>query len=202
MIKTILCDIGNVLLFFSYPRMLRQVGEACGLHEDEVYYTIVERNLGEMYERGEISTEDLLKHFANISTRAHTKEQFCEAISNIFMPNSSMVPIISSLKEQGFKLVLLSNTCEAHFEYMQRKYPVLKHFDEAVLSYRVKARKPDREIFEKAILTAGCEPHEIFYTDDVHEYVAVARQLGIDAEQYINTQMLISLLRARGIKGL
>ena len=45
---------------------------------------------------------------------------------------------------------------------------MLRHFHELVLSYEVKAMKPQPEIYHEApSRSAGCRPEECFYTDDI-----------------------------------
>jgi HAD superfamily hydrolase (TIGR01509 family) len=68
-----------------------------------------------------------------------------------------------------------------------------------VLSYEVKAMKPQSAIFQAAVDRAGCRPEECFYTDDIAAYVEAARELGIDAVQFESLGQLQRELTARGI---
>ena len=61
---------------------------------------------------------------------------------------------------------------------------MLRHFDDLVLSYEVKAMKPSPLIYREAIARAQCRPEECFYTDDIAAYVEGARREGIDAVQF------------------
>ena len=94
---------------------------------------------------------------------------------------------------------LLSNTSPDHFEYCRETYGVIRQlFDLYVLSYEVRAMKPDRKIFDVAIEKAGVPAEKIFYVDDREENVAGATQCGIDAVLYTNADQLLSDLRSRG----
>jgi putative hydrolase of the HAD superfamily len=99
-----------------------------------------------------------------------------------------------------YRLVLLSNTNAIHFEMVRANYPLLRHFDDLVLSYEVKAMKPDRRIFEIAVERAACRPEECFYTDDIPAFIEGARQLGIDAVRFESAEQLQREMRARGIE--
>ena len=99
-----------------------------------------------------------------------------------------------------YRLLLLSNTNAIHFEMIRQAYPMLRHFDDMVLSYQVGALKPGPEIFQVAIQRAGCRPEECFYTDDTAAHVEAARALGIDAEQFVDRGQLEGELTARGIR--
>ena len=55
---------------------------------------------------------------------------------------------------------------------------MLRHFHDLVLSYEVKAMKPQPEIYQAALDMAGCRPEECFYTDDIAAYVEGAQADG------------------------
>ena len=122
------------------------------------------------------------------------------AVSDIFAPNPPVIAIAHELKEKGHRLFLLSNTCEAHFSFILRSFPFIGIFDGHVLSYEVRARKPEKKIYEKALDIAGCQNgRECFYTDDILPYIESARSMEIDAEQYTTPEQLTQHLYARGI---
>jgi HAD superfamily hydrolase (TIGR01509 family) len=95
--------------------------------------------------------------------------------------------------------LLLSNTNAIHFEMLERTYPLLRHFHEFILSHRVRALKPSPAIYREAIARAGCAPDEIFFTDDIADYVAAAKREGIDAVQFESSEQIERELRARGV---
>jgi len=81
--------------------------------------------------------------------------------------------------------VLASNTNELHFEWFSRQFePVLRLFDELVLSFRVGARKPAVQFFNACIRASGLTADQIVYIDDRHDYVAAGRALGMQAFVY------------------
>ena len=99
------------------------------------------------------------------------------------------------LKSQGHRLILLSNTCEVHFNYAYSHFPILRKFDDRILSYEVQMRKPDKAIYQKALFLAQSTPS--FYVDDIPEYVASARRVGLNAMSYQNTNELKNELQKR-----
>jgi putative hydrolase of the HAD superfamily len=98
-------------------------------------------------------------------------ETLMHAVSDIFQPNDPVISIAKLVKDKGHRLFLLSNTCEAHFNFASAQFPFLKLFDGYVLSYEVRARKPEKKIYEKALEIAGCQNKECFYTDDILPYI-------------------------------
>jgi HAD superfamily hydrolase (TIGR01509 family) len=95
--------------------------------------------------------------------------------------------------------VLLSNTNAIHFEMILATYPLLKHFDEFVLSYKVGVMKPAERIYREAITAARCDAGECFYADDVEHYVEGAKRAGIDAVRFESCEQIREELTARGI---
>ena len=50
--KTIIFDLGNVLISFSHEKMFKQVGELIGMSSEEIYELLFEERTRHQYERG------------------------------------------------------------------------------------------------------------------------------------------------------
>jgi len=198
MLKTVYFDLGNVLVFFSYPKMLEQVAHCTGLDAEKIKRLFFDRNLRETYETGQIDSSELYSVFHSISPRSFSFRDFMHALSDIFIPNTALWPIVERLKKEGIRLVLLSNTSDCHFNRIYSDYPICHLFDHKILSYEVGACKPDPLIFEKALAVSNCSPQECFYTDDIPEYIASARKTGLDGELFTDVPTLCSHLIDRG----
>lgn len=177
MIKTIIFDIGNVLVLVNQNKMFYQLSQLLNLSFADLKEQLFKDSLIQRFETGLIPYEELFNP-------NFPREKVAEAMNSAFSENSEMIPIINALKRQGKKLILLSNTNEIHFPYLQRHFSYLNLFDEAILSFEVKHIKPEREIFETALQKSGSLPEECFFVDDIFEHIQAARQLGIDAELY------------------
>lgn len=188
MIKTVIFDLGNVLVYFSYERMILQLAETLDLTFGAVERLLIQEF--PLYERGELTTDQFLNQLQLASALKPARELLLLAMNNIFEENRAILPLVTSLKKQDKKLLLLSNTNEAHFHYLQRHFPILHLFDIPILSYEMKSSKPDPIIFQHALQLADCAPHECFYLDDMQTHVMAARKLGIDAEVYKDVESL------------
>lgn len=195
--QTIFFDLGNVLIFFDHHKMCCQVADYTGLTLENTQKIMLK--YGDLYERGGIDSQTIYQEFCKITHKALHFETLMYTFSNIFQPNDPVISIALQLKEKGHRLFLLSNTCEPHFTFALSQFPFLKQFDGYVLSYKVRARKPEKEIYEKALEIAGCQNKECFYTDDLLPYIETARLLNIDAEQYTTPDALTHHLFSRGI---
>ncbi|MEN9654936.1 MAG: hypothetical protein RL235_1048 [Chlamydiota bacterium] len=195
--KTVFFDIGNVLFKFSLPRMVAQVAHCTGMGIDAVEELIVTHQLQRMYEIGRIDSLGLYEAFRKNAPHDFTVRELVDAISDIFTPIDGTWAIVKELKDLKKQLIIISNTCESHFNYLYSHYPMMRLFDGRVLSYEVNLLKPDPLIFYKALAIAKCEAKESFFTDDVLENVHAARSVGLDAEPFVNAPLLRQELKKR-----
>lgn len=199
MIKTLLFDMGNVLVHFSHDRMCAQMARLCARSGPEVRTLLFDSGLQWDFERGFLSEEQFHEQFQALSGQSMEMTSLIEAGSDIFWINESLLPVLDRLKERGHRLVVLSNTSISHFQFVERQFDVLQKFDDYVLSYEVGAIKPEPKIFEAALKKIDCAPEECFYTDDIAAYVEAGRKFGLQAEIFTDTAKLRRHLEARGI---
>lgn len=195
--RTIFFDLGNVLIFFDLSKMWRQIADYTGLELINVQEVM--QHYTDPYERGIIDSKILHRELGKMARKELHFETLMHALSDIFQPNTATLSIAQKLKQRGHRLFLLSNTCDAHFQFISSQFEFLKFFDGYILSYEVGARKPEKKIYEKALEIAGCGNEECFYTDDILLYVETARSFRIDAEQYTTPQALTQHLNIRGM---
>ena len=198
--RFIFFDLGKVLVDFDIALLCRQVGEVAGLESGLVKEVLFDGRLQHDYESGRISTRQFYESFCQHTHARPDYEPLLKAASDIFWPNTSVLPLVRRLRAAGRRLGILSNTCEAHWEHCLRRFPFLgEWFDVHVLSFRIGAMKPDAAIFQAAAVAAGHAPQEIFFTDDIPGHVAGARAVGFDAAQYTSAAQLAAELRQRGV---
>jgi putative hydrolase of the HAD superfamily len=198
-IRSILFDLGNVLVPFDIHRAYNALSLHSGLQQDEVATRIKDSGLYPLYESGQCETEDFRNRFSELLGLNYSQHEFREMWNSIFLPETATSEELILDLKQRYRLVLLSNTNELHFGWLREKYPILDHFDAYTLSYEVKAMKPDERIFAAAVANAKCEPGECFFTDDIEPYIEGARRYGIDAEQFSSEETLRDHLRRRNL---
>jgi len=199
--KFLYFDLGNVLLNFSYEQMYRQIGEITGLEPEQIREVIITGRLQLQYETGQISSREFYEAFCHTTGTCADRQALARAASDIFQPNASILPVVEQLHQAGYRLGILSNTCENHWEHCLAHFPWLNDtFTVHALSFRLGACKPEAAIFQAAAKLAGCQPREIFFTDDIAGHVAGAKAVGFDAVQYTSTPQLLAELHKRGIR--
>ena len=199
MIRTCLFDMGNVLVFFSHDRMCEQLGRLGDCSTDDMRQWLIDSGVQWNYERGRLSPTQFHEWFKSKTDREVSFDDLVRAASDIFWLNEPIVPVLDQLKSRGLRLVLLSNTCITHFEWVRDHYDVLQRFDACVTSCGAGAIKPDPAIYEAALREIGCDPDECFYTDDIPKYVAAGRQHGLFAEVFTDVPSLLGHLGQHGI---
>lgn len=200
MIRTFLFDMGNVLVHFSHEKMCAQMGALCDKSAAEVRELLFDTGLQADFERGRHSEQELHRLFEEAVGQEVDFEALKVAGSDIFQLNEPMPGILDALKEQGYRLVLLSNTSVSHFDWVWENFNVLQKFDDHVTSYGAGAVKPESPIFEAALGKIECEPSECFYTDDIAEYIQTARAYGLQAEVFTDAEALVGQLSQRSIR--
>lgn len=197
MINTFIFDIGNVVLYFNHEKMIQQLSLKLQVSFSKVKTRLFDEEILKLFELGQFSEEHLFEELLQLSSVKPPKSELLASWNEIFQENQSLTPILNSLKRQRKKLLLLSNISESHFNYISNKYPHLKIFDAAILSYKVHHAKPASEIFQKVLAIADCAPQECFYTDDIIGHVEAARLLNIDAELFESAEQLTQQLASR-----
>jgi HAD superfamily hydrolase (TIGR01509 family) len=194
-------DLGKVLVDFDIQDMYRQMAAVAGVGPDRVREVLFGDGLETRYERGEISGGQFYEEFCRQTGTRPDHRSLEAAASDIFSLRPSMLPIVSQMRQAGYRLGVLSNTSQSHWEHCLRRYRILREaFETYALSYRIGHCKPEPAIYAAAAELAGAEPGEIFFTDDRPEHVAGARAAGFDAVPYTNTAELTAALRERGVR--
>jgi len=190
MFKVFVFDLGNVIIPFDHttisPRLLKYSKKKGEFKPEDIHrFFYKEEELEHKYEEGKIMTAEFINNVRERFSLDISNEEFASIFCDIFSKaNREVEDIIRGLNRSGRRLVLLSNTNEMHFEYILKKYEIMRLFEQYILSYRVGCRKPDRRIYEHLIEYTGCRPEDIFYTDDMIDYIESARRLGISAHHF------------------
>ncbi|MBM3755454.1 MAG: HAD family phosphatase [Acidobacteria bacterium] len=198
-LRTIIFDLGNVIIPFDFKRGYSALAAHVDYPAEEISPRIRATGLVERFETGLIEPRPFVDELTRAIGAPITYEQFCELWTSIFLEHT-LIPIelMRELKK-SYRMVVLSNTNAIHIGMVREQYPILGEFDQLVLSHEVKAMKPSPLIYSAAVEAAQARPDECFFTDDIAAYVEGARAFGIDAEQFLGYDKLLTDLRARGV---
>lgn len=201
-IEFIYFDLGNVLLNFDREIGFRALAAEVGCSVDLVRTTIMDTGILWRYEEGAVTGRQFHSFFQEATGTRIDYSRFQMLHSSIFELNISIVPVVAGLAAAGYRLGVLSNICEAHWDYcLGGRYALLpSYFEVLVPSFRIGAMKPQRKIFDAAGDMAKVSPARIFFMDDTPGHVAGAIDAGWDAVCYTSTSRLVDDLRARNVE--
>jgi HAD superfamily hydrolase (TIGR01509 family) len=191
--SVIVFDLGMVLVPFDYNialERLEKIERGFGVNYLNHYKSnyVTHRR----FERGDISEEEFLKETMIVFDGRIDKETFKKIYSEIFTINDDVVALLPELKK-NYKLMLLSNTNSIHKEYGWKNYMFL------VLSYEVRAVKPEEKIYRAVEKASNRPPYEHIFIDDVKEYAEAAINYGWDGIQFSGYEQLVGELKSRKI---
>lgn len=183
-------DLGNVLVFFDHEIASRQIAQVADVSVEIIRQEVFHSPLQSDYERGLVSSTEFVERLGQKIGRQLPIEETLEAASAIFHPHDAIIESIQALRKAGFRLGILSNTCDAHWTWlMKQNYQVLgPWFDVIALSYEMQCAKPDLEIYQKAAKMAGVDGERIFFTDDRLDNIQGAEKAGWMVHQFKELQ--------------
>ena len=199
-VKFVYFDLGNVLLNFSHQRMIDQVAAVTGVSSTLVQQHLFDNHLENRYETGELNSVQFHAEFCSLIKKKCDLDDFLTACGDIFWLNEPTIPVVSQLAQLNIRMGILSNTCEAHWNFAMKRFLALpQFFPVCVTSFEAKSMKPDSRIYEVAVEKAGVLPSEIFFTDDKPENVQAALAVGFDAVLFTTANQLLHDLAKRGV---
>ena len=196
--SVIIFDLGNTLIRFDHSISAKKFANLFHIDSEEVRRLFFDSKLTQAFERGQISPKDF---HARITKRLGVEIPFRDFVSiwnDIFWLDEGSCAIARRLKKD-YKLFLLSNISRLHYEYIVKKFDILKIFDETILSFAVGAIKPEKLIFEDAVRRAGGDKTAILYIDDREDLIKEAVAFGIESIKYEGSERLEKDLRERGV---
>jgi epoxide hydrolase-like predicted phosphatase len=206
-VELVVFDMGHVFIDFSFEAVCQNFCTHAGVTLDDLKPVL--KRLSKLgYEIGIVTTAEFLHHL-NTELRTLTPKlpedwrdlslaEFHEMWNYNFSENVEMAALLGELKGTH-RLALLSNTNESHFESLESKFKVTRHFDEVYLSYVLGLQKPDLKIYEHVVQATAVHANRIVFIDDRPENVEAARKVGINAIQFQNPTQLRDELRKLGL---
>jgi glucose-1-phosphatase len=199
MIKAIIFDLGNVIVSFDHNKIAKKLESVCEYTSDEVFCRAISSTIVREYNLGKISSSEFFEAVNRELNLQIDFVEFSQAWNCTFL-TEPIIPeqIIKSLSEK-YKLIVLSDTNELHFDFIKENFSALNYFDDFVLSHKVSFLKPSAQIFRAAVERADCSPEECLFIDDSEANVEGAGKLGINGILFISPEQLEKDLKLRGL---
>jgi HAD superfamily hydrolase (TIGR01509 family) len=199
MIRSVISDLGKVILFFDNHIFFRKIAEFCPFTALDIAERVHwHRDLIRSFDTGKISPEDFYTEVIQRLDADVDQKTFFTIYCDIFSLNVPVLDILAGLKNR-YRLILLSNTDIERFGFIRRAFPEIFIFDGYVLSFEVGHLKPHPQIYTEAIKKAKARAEECVFIDDIEENIQGARRIGLGTILYGPKTDLGAELRNKGL---
>ncbi len=201
MIRTIVFDMGGVLLSFDHAQLIRDAGVTdpadAALVDDEVLCSLEWVRL----DRGSMDREEGLHAMcARLPERLRSAgEHLVTSWFRPLRPIPGMADLVRELKALGYPLYLLSNAGTNQKDYWPL-IPGSECFDGTLISADVGLLKPEAEIYRLLYGTFSLRPEDCFFIDDSPGNIEGAFETGMPGFVFRgDVRKLRAALIARGV---
>lgn len=199
MYNTVVFDLGGVIINLNVPRCVESfkrlmpeenIRNVLGIDDEGegvVAVSAATKQLMHDFEYGNISPEEFLTTLQKYCFEGTTQEQIHAAwLSMLDTLPQERLDYIASLRQKGYRTILLSNSNELHWEPIWKQYRLGEYFDMVFASHHLHIAKPNKEIFEHVVREAQVDCAHTIYVDDLEKN----RKAG---EQYAGWQTCSSI---------
>ena len=176
--RTVVFDLGKVLLDFDYGKVVRGMREHCSLTEPEINALINQSGLLFRYETGLISTGEFFEEVKHATKFCREFDVFEPLFADIFSPIPEMIALNERLRARSVPTYIFSNTNEIAIKHIRAEYPFFANFTGYIYSYEQRSMKPAPAIYEAVEKKTGYRGADILYIDDRAENIAHGAERG------------------------
>lgn len=175
--KNIVFDFGNVLGTFCEHEILSAFCE----EKDEAIFKDAVFHNWQALDAGSILYEEYISHALSLlPARLHENAvDFFQNWHRQMPPIMEVWEFVRELKEQGYRLYILSNA-PVHFAEHADFFEIVEVFDGVVFSGSVHMWKPNPDIYHYLFEHYHLKPEECFFIDDREENIRAAENCGMD----------------------
>ena len=149
--------------------------------------------------RGEITEEEFWQKSIDRFSLNLTVSQLKEAVRQNFREIEGTKKIIETLKDNGYRLGLLSDHAKEWVAHCETRFDYHKLFHSTLYSFEVETCKPDRKVFEEILKRLGARPKECLFIDDWLPNLIGASKLGINTLLFKSPETLKQDLASIGV---
>ncbi|MGK9173628.1 glucose-1-phosphatase [Yokenella regensburgei] len=183
-------DLGNVIVDIDFNRVLGAWSDFSRVPLATLKQSFTMGEPFHRHERGEISDEDFAKALCEEMALPLSYEQFSTGWQTVFVSlRKEVITIMQKLREQGHRVVVLSNTNRLHTTYWPDQYPEIRAAaDHIYLSQEMGMRKPEARIYQQVLAREGFSAADTVFFDDNPDNIEGANQLGITSILVVDKQ--------------
>ncbi len=200
MITDIVFDLGKVLVPFDWdigfqrlrPHLPPKIAVLLD-HDRKAFLDLVHAPSIEL-EMGRIDFGEYGNTVTEILGVRLSVQEFRTIWCDIFRPDREMISLGRRLSIH-YRTWLASNTSQAHYDWIVKKFPEVVFYGKAALSFELGAMKPSREYYRRALNMFGIEPDTAVFIDDLKENVDGAIEFGMKGIVFHGREELVQELK-------
>lgn len=174
-------DLGNVIVDIDFNRVLGAWSDFSRVPLATLKQSFTMGEPFRQHERGEISDEAFAEALCEEMSLSLSYEQFSAGWQAVFVSlRKEVITIMQQLREQGHRVVVLSNTNRLHTTYWPEHYPQISAAADSIyLSQEMGMRKPEARIYQQVLAQEGYSADDAVFFDDNVDNIEGANRLGI-----------------------
>ena len=174
-------DLGNVIVDIDFNRVLGTWSDLARVPLAQLKQRFTMGEAFHQHERGEILDEAFAKAMCHDLELPLSYEQFAHGWQAVFVAlRPEVIDIMKTLREQGHRVVVLSNTNALHTTFWPDEYPqIYAAADHVYLSQEMGMRKPEARIYQRVLELEGFSAADAVFFDDNADNIEGASRLGI-----------------------
>lgn len=181
MIRTVVFDIGRILVGYNWRELLGSFGFSEEVNE-RLAKAIFQTPLWLEFDRGVMGDKSVMQQMKAAVPDLETEcATVFSGLTDFAKELPYARPLIMELKEAGYQVLLLSNYGQTLFGYLCETASFLDCVDGMVISYREKFVKPQQQIYQILLERYHLKPEETLFIDDKKANIIAARDLGLHA---------------------
>lgn len=201
-ISAIIFDLGNVLLGWDVRRLYNRLlpdPTTVDRFLEEIRFAEwnAKQDAGRSFQEGVTELSNEFPHYAELIQAYDTYWE--ESLTGVY---HETVEIVRSLKQEDWKLFLLSNFSTEKYELIKHDHEFLDLFDDQIISGEHKTVKPDRAIFDITLKRINRDPWECLFIDDSLANIETANNMGFQTIHFQSPPLLRESLKKLSIKGI
>jgi epoxide hydrolase-like predicted phosphatase len=194
-IRAVIFDMGGVLLRDMDKAPRRRLAARLGVDEAHLAHLVFDSESARLATVGAISVTE---HWEQVrQALGIPSQEIGEFVRDYFAGDAVDMQLVEAIRtlRGHMRTGLLSNAFDDTRQVVTGRWQIADAFDEMIFSAEVGLAKPDPRIYRLALARLGVAAGEALFVDDVPGNVQAAREVGMQAMQFVNTDETLKILK-------
>ncbi|MDR3613747.1 MAG: HAD-IA family hydrolase [Candidatus Obscuribacterales bacterium] len=198
-IKNIFSDVGGVLATNGWDHISRRkAAEQFNLDYEE--FESYHQKVADSFDAGLITLTQYLKATVFYEARSFSVDDFFAFMKMQSQANSDALGVVKALQATGkYRLATINNESFELNDFRIKKFALADYFESFFSSCYMGLRKPEPEIYRRALLISNSCAEDSVFIDDREENLVAPKELNMQTILFVDAQQLRDSLSAIGV---